>query len=132
MCAHCPLTFIDVEDGSWMCFSYFMNNRILTDLPYKMIPVSLICVTKWNTFDKLLFCFLCCLLKNGKFATFVFLSFQLKLQFFKYSMLVLSENSHALPKNIVLICSKIFFNSKFWFSRKCQNKSVCVRRFLCV
>ena len=26
--------------------------------------------------------------------------------------------------------SKIVLNSKFMFSRKCQNKSVCVRRFL--
>ena len=56
VCAHCPFTFIDVEDR-WMCFSYFMNNRIQTDLPLKMIHVSLIHVTKWNTFDKLFFCF---------------------------------------------------------------------------
>ena len=69
-------------------------------------------------------------LKNGKFATFGFLSFQLKLQYFKYSLSVFSENSHALPEIIVLIYSKIFFNTKFKFSRKCQNKSVCIRRFL--
>ena len=53
MCAHCPrdrpFAFIDVEDRSWMCFSYFMNNRIQTDLPLKMIHVSLIHVTKCNT-----------------------------------------------------------------------------------
>ena len=50
-----------------------MNNRIQTDLPLKMIYVSLMHVTKWNTFDKLFFLFfvLICL-KNGKFATFVF------------------------------------------------------------
>ena len=56
-----------------------------------------------------LFSVLICL-KNGKFATFVFWSFQLKVQYFKYSWSVLSENSHALPENIVLIYSKIFFN----------------------
>ena len=60
MCAHCPrdrpFTFIDVEDRSWMCFSYFMNNRIQTDLPLKVIHVSLIHVTKCNTTDKSLFC----------------------------------------------------------------------------
>ena len=42
-------------------------------------------------------------------ATFIFLSFQLKLQYFKYSSSVFSENSHALPKNIVRIYSKFFF-----------------------
>ena len=61
MCAHCPrdypFTFIDVEVRSWMCFSYFMNNRIQTDLPLKMIHASLIHVTKCNTTDKSLFCF---------------------------------------------------------------------------
>ena len=36
-----------------------MNNRMQTDLPLKMIYVSLIHVTKWNTFDKVLFCFFC-------------------------------------------------------------------------
>ena len=41
MYAHCPFTFIDVEDSSG-CFSYFMNNRIQTDVPLKMIHVSLI------------------------------------------------------------------------------------------
>ena len=60
----------------------------------------------------ILFSILICL-KNGKFATFVFLSFQLKLQYFKYSWSVFSENSHALPENIVLIYIKIFLNSKF-------------------
>ena len=37
-----------------------------------MIHVSLIHVTKWNTFDKLLYFFVLICLKNGKFATFVF------------------------------------------------------------
>ena len=60
----------------------------------------------------ILFSVLICL-KNSKFATFVFWSFQLKLKYFKYSSSVFSENSHALPKNIVLIKTKIFFNSKF-------------------
>ena len=55
MCAHCPFIFIDVDDRSWMCFSYFMSNRIQTDVSLKvnMIHVSLIQVTKWNAFDKL-------------------------------------------------------------------------------
>ena len=53
----CPFTFIDVEDRSWMCFSYFMNNRIQTGLPLKMIHVSLIHVTKCNTTDESLFLF---------------------------------------------------------------------------
>ena len=58
MCAHCPFTFIDVEHRSWMFF-YLMNYRIQTDLlvPLKMIHVLLMHVTKWNTFDKLLFFF---------------------------------------------------------------------------
>ena len=34
-------------------------------------------------------------LKNGKFATFVFWSFQLKLQYFKYTSSVFSANNHA-------------------------------------
>ena len=39
---------------------------------------------------------------------------------------VLSQlNNNALPENIVLMYSKVFFNSKFKFSRKCQNKIVC-------
>ena len=59
-----------------------------------------------------------------------FLSFQLKLQYFKSSESDVSDNNHVLPENIVLMYSKIFLNSKFKFSRKCQNKSVCVRRFL--
>ena len=58
MGAHCPFTFIDVEDRSWMFFSYFTNNRIQTDLPLKMIHVSFIHATEWNTFDKLSFRFL--------------------------------------------------------------------------
>ena len=68
MCAHCPVTFKDVEDRSWMFFSYLMNNRTQTDLPLKMIHVSLIHVTKGIA---ILFFVLICL-KNGKFATFVF------------------------------------------------------------
>ena len=60
MCVHCPLdcpfTFIDVEDRRRMCFYYVMNKRIQTDLLLKMIYVSLIHVTKWNTTDKSLFC----------------------------------------------------------------------------
>ena len=40
MCAHCPFTFKDVEVGC--LFPYFMNNRIQTELPLKMIHVSLI------------------------------------------------------------------------------------------
>ena len=90
-----------------------MNNRIHTDLPLKMIHVSLIHVTKWIQLINCYFVFVMICLKNGKFATFVFLSFQLKLQYFEYSLSVFSANSHALPKNIVLIYSKIFFNSKF-------------------
>ena len=57
MCAHCPFTFIDAEDRKLNFFFLFMNNRIQTDLPLKMIHVSLIRVTEWNTFDKMRFCF---------------------------------------------------------------------------
>ena len=39
--------------------------------------------------------------KNGKLAIFAFLGFQLKLQFFKSSNSVVSENSHVLLENIV-------------------------------
>ena len=74
MCAHCPrdcpFTFIDVEDRSWMCFSYFMNNRIQTDLPLKMIHVSLIHVQLTNRYSVQISVLIC--LKNGKFATLVF------------------------------------------------------------
>ena len=42
----------------------------------------------------------------------------------------INENKHALPENIVLMYPKVFFKSKFKISRKCQNKSVCVRKFL--
>ena len=50
-----------------------MNNRIQTDLPLKMINVSLIRVNKCNTLTNvgILFPVLICL-KNGQFATFVF------------------------------------------------------------
>ena len=41
-------TFIDAEVRSLMFFSYFTNNRIQTDLPLKMIHVSLIHATEWN------------------------------------------------------------------------------------
>ena len=75
----------------------------------------------------ILFSVLICL-KNGQFATFVVWSFQLKLPYYKNSEWVVSENNHVLPENIVLMYSKIFLNSKFKFTRKCQNKSVCVRR----
>ena len=47
-------------------------------------------------------------LKNGKFATWVYWSFQLKLPYFKSSESVVSENNHVLPENIVLMYSKIF------------------------
>ena len=40
--------FYSVEDKSGMFFSYFMNQRIQTDLPLKK-NVSLIYVNKWNT-----------------------------------------------------------------------------------
>ena len=66
MCAHCPFTFIDVEDRSWIFFSYFMNNRIQTDLPLKIIIFSLIRVNEWTTLTNIgiLFPVLICL-KNG-------------------------------------------------------------------
>ena len=44
----------------------------------------------------ILFSVLICL-KNGKFATFVFWSFQLKLQYFKSSESVVPDNNHVLP-----------------------------------
>ena len=45
---------------------------------------------------------------------------------------MVSENNcyNALPENIVLMYSKVPFNSKFKFSRTLSNKSVCIRRFL--
>ena len=72
MCAHCPFTFIDVEDRSWMFFLYFINNTIQIDLPLKMINVSLSRVNKLNALTSvaILFPVLICL-KNGQFATFV-------------------------------------------------------------
>ena len=54
-----------------MFSSYFMNNRMQTDLPLKIIHVSLIRVNKWNTNIGILFPVLICL-QNGQFATFVF------------------------------------------------------------
>ena len=42
----------------------------------------------------------------------LFLSFQLKLQYFKSSDSALSENNHTQAENIVLMYSKVFFNSK--------------------
>ena len=49
---------------------------------------------------------------------------------FKSSESTVSENNYVYPENIVLMYSKVFFNSKFEFLRKSQNKSVCVRTFL--
>ena len=77
----------------------------------------------------ILFSVLICL-KNGKFATFVIWSFQFTHPYFQNSESDVSENNHVLLESIVLMYSKIFLNSKIRFSRKCQNKSVCVRRFL--
>ena len=61
-------------------------------------------------------------LKNGKFATFGFLSFQLKLQYFKYCSSIFSENSHAFPENIVLIYSKIFLIRNSSFQENAKTK----------
>ena len=80
--------------------------------------------------DKLLFCFHFDLFEKLKMCDFRFLKFSTQLQNFKCSESVVSENKHALPENIVLMYHKVFYNSKFKFSRKCKNKSVCVRRFL--
>ena len=81
MCMHCLrdclFTFIDLEDRSWMYFTYFMNYRIKTYLPLKMIHVSLIHVTKCNTTDKSLFClnFRTDLFEKWKICDFRFLKF---------------------------------------------------------
>ena len=75
--------------------------------------------------------FLLIWLKTGIFATFVFWSFQLQLQYFKCSESVVSENKHALPENIVLVYSKVFLIEKSSF-QWCRNKSLCVRRCILV
>ena len=54
-----------------------MNNIIQTGLPLKMIHVSLINVTKWNTFEKLLFCF--------PYLIFCYKIVNLRLSFFEVS-----------------------------------------------
>ena len=68
--------------------------------------------------------------KKGKFCYFHFLSFRLENQYLKCSESVVSTNKHVLLECLVLMYFKILFNWKFKFSRKCQNKRVCVRRFL--
>ena len=57
-------------------------------------------------------------LKNGKFATFVFISLQLKLQYFKCSESVVSKNNHALPDNIVLMYYKVFIKIEIQVFKK--------------
>ena len=57
----------------------------------------------------------------NKFATFIFLSFQLKLQYYKSSETVVSENNHLLQETIVLMYSKIFLNSKKMSRQKCMR-----------
>ena len=69
----------------------------------------------------ILFSVLICL-KYSKFATFGFWSFQLNFQYFKYSSSVFSENSHVLPKNIVLIYSKIFLIRNSSFQENAKTK----------
>ena len=96
---------------------YFENNSCL---------IKIECV-QWQI--ALLFSVLICS-KNCKFATFVFWSFQPKLQYLRYSKSVIFENNYALPVDIGQMYPKVFWNSKFKFSRKCRNKSVCVRTFL--
>ena len=48
--------------------------------------------------------------------------FQLKLQYSRYSSSVFSANSHALPENIVLIYSKIFFIRNSSFQENAKTK----------
>ena len=94
-----------------------MNYKLQTDLPLKQ-----------NTLTNCYFVYRIDLFeKRVNFVTLVFLSFHLKHQYLKCSKSVISENKHAPLENIVLMYSKVFFNSKFKYSRKCQNKSVCVR-----
>ena len=50
--------------------------------------------------DKLLFCFHIDLFENGKYATFIILSFQLRLQYFKCSEPVVSENKQKIPSTM--------------------------------
>ena len=82
-------------------------------------------MTNYYTVFSVLIC-----LKIGWRATFVLWRFQLKLKYYKSSESFVSGYNRVLPENIGLMYSKIFLDSKFKFSRKCQNKSVCVRRFL--
>ena len=96
-----------------------MNNRMQTYriISYKNGIQLQIAVVDIDLFEKLEIC------------DFIFLSFKLKRPYFKSSKSRVSQNEHASLKTIVLMFSLIFLNSKFKFSRKCQNKSVCVRRF---
>ena len=76
-------------------------------------------------------CFCVCFLqKVVNLRLSIFEVFNSNLNILKYSESITSENNHALPENIVLMYYKVFLNSKLKFSRKLQNKSVCVRRFL--
>ena len=63
-------------------------------------------------------------LKNGKFATFVFWSFHLKLPYFKSSQSVVFENNHVLPENFVLMYSKIFFKFKIQVFKKMPKQKM--------
>ena len=88
-----------------------MNNRMQTGLRFENnSEESHKNEIQWQIAN-LLIVLIC--LKNGKFATFVFWSFQFKLPYYKCSESVVSENNRVLPENIVLLHSKIFLNSKF-------------------
>ena len=62
--------------------------------------------------------------------TFVFCSFQLKLQYVKCSESVGSENKHAISGYIVLMYSKLFFNSKFKFQENATREVYASKDFL--
>ena len=63
---------------------------------------------KWNTLTNCYSVSVLICLKKGKFATFVFGSFRLKLKYFKCSEPSFSENDHAILENNVLMYSKLF------------------------
>ena len=88
-----------------------MNKRIQTDVPLKNKLLSyLIYGIQRQIADRFS---LLIYLKNGKSATLVFRSFQLKLQVLKCSESFVSENNHALPENVVQVYFKVCLNSKF-------------------
>ena len=69
-------------------------------------------------------------LKHVIFAIFILWSFQLKIEYFKCSVSVVSGNKYALPRNLIKMYSSIFSDLKMKFSRTFETKCICIRRFL--